>query len=341
MNKILDLFSQEYVLALFKKELLPLYKEYEDISEVVIKPYKKMIWTTTYHVVISFETTFVKSDKSSEKLLIVCSAHSNEERENVFKAMSYLWERNFNEDYIDIPRPLFYSEYFRGTFYEGVKGENLMHYIKKQDKVETESMVLLSAAMFAKLHKMKVGPEANFNPKNSRIRTVVPGVDNILKEMSVRFSGEFDKSLKAIYEHLIINEERFLNSSNFNLCLIHGDAHTENVIHTGAGRIGLIDFTDFCLGDPVRDVATFMQQSEYKIRACYGDSQFAQEMSALFFKKYLEYSGLEDSPYVRERMTLYYNWTAIRTAVYLFLKHDNNPAGAKILLEQAKESLQL
>ena len=60
MNKILDLFSQEYVLALFKKELLPLYKEYEDISEVVIKPYKKMIWTTTYHVVISFETTFVK-----------------------------------------------------------------------------------------------------------------------------------------------------------------------------------------------------------------------------------------------------------------------------------------
>lgn len=341
MNKILDLFSQDYVLDLFKKELLPLYKEYEDILEVKIRPYKKMIWTTTYHVVVSFETTFLKSDKSSEKVLIVCSAHSNEERENVYKAMNYLWEHDFNKDYIDIPRPLFYSEHFRGTFYEGVRGENLMYYIGKQDRVETKAMVLLSASMFAKLHKMKVGPEANFNPLNSLIKTVVPGVDKILKEMSLRFLGEFDETLKSIYNYLISQEEKFLSSGKVESCLIHGDAHTENVIHSGAGRIGLIDFTDFCLGDPIRDVATFMQQSEYKIRSRYGDENFSKEMSVLFLKSYLEHSGLENTPYLQERITLYYNWTATRTAIYLFLKHDNNPEGAKILLGRVKENLKL
>lgn len=341
MNKILDLFSQEYVMNLFKKELLPLYKDYEDIVAIAIKPYKKMVWTSTYHVVISYNITFVKKDKKHEDVLVVCSAHSSEERENVYKAMHYLWEHNFNQDYIDIPRPLFYSDYFKGTFYEGVRGENLMHYIKVQDNTEVESMVKLAATMFARLHKMPIVGEANFNPKNSRIKTVVPGVETILREMSLRFAGEFDKSLQAIYKYLIESEESFLASGQFELCLIHGDAHTENIIHSGAKRVGLIDFTDICLSDPIRDVGTFRQQLEYKIRARHGNDIYAQEMSDLFFQTYMSASGLEDTPYLRERMTLYYNWTAIRTAVYLFLKHDSNPKSAQILLEQAKESLKL
>lgn len=342
MNKILDLFSEEYVIELFKKEVLPQYKEYEDISGVNIKPYKKMIWTTTYHVVLSFETTFIKKDKSTEQVLIVCSAHSGEDRENVFKAMHYLWDHDFNkDDFVDIPRPLFYSEHFRGTFYEGIRGENLMHYIKKHDNVEVESMVLLSAALFARLHKMPIVGDANFNPLNSRIKTVIPGVDRTLKEMSTRFSGEFDESFKKVYEYLVSNEERFLSSGEFEHCLIHGDAHTENVIHTGVGRIGLIDFTDICLGDPARDIGTFMQQLEYKIRARYEDEVYAKEMSELFFKEYLSLSGLKDTEFLRERMNLYYNWTTVRTAVFLFLKHNNNPVGAQVLLERAKANLNL
>ena len=62
---------------------------------------------------------------------------------------------------------------------------------------------------------------------------------------------------------------------------------------------------------------------------------------SLFLKSYLEHSGLENTPYLQERITLYYNWTATRTAIYLFLKHDNNPEGAKILLGRVKENLKL
>ncbi|HZJ41468.1 MAG TPA: aminoglycoside phosphotransferase family protein [Patescibacteria group bacterium] len=341
MNKILQLFSEDYVIKLFKEQLLALYPQYQDIVGVEIRPYKEMIWTSTYHVVIGFKVSFIKPDKEKEKVLIVCSAHSNEERENVYQAMDFLWKNKFNRGHIDIPRPLFYSSYFQGTFYEGITGENLMYYIKNKDYPEIESMISLSAELFARLHDLPNVKEANFNPKNSRIKTVVPGVENILKEMEYRFDGKFSESFKKIYKYLIEKEENFLNVEGFKFSLIHGDAHTENVIHTGKGRVGLIDFTDLCLGDPARDIGTFMQQLEYKIGAKYGNPDYAKQMSDLFLSSYLEFSKQEDSVNLRERITLYYNWTAIRTAVYLFLKHDSNPLGAEELLKKVMTDLNL
>ena len=341
MNKILKLFSEKYVVALFKEQLLPLYLQYQDIADIEITPYKKMIWTSTYHVVIRFNVNFVKPDLQKEQVLVVCSAHSNEERKNVFQAMNFLWKNNFNRGHIDIPRPLFYSSYFQGTFYEGITGENLMYYIKNKDYTEIESILHLSAELFARLHALPAVEDANFNPKNSRIKTVVPGVENILKEMSHRFDGKFSESFQKIYKYLIEKEEKFLAEEGFKFSLIHGDAHTENVIYTGENRVGLIDFTDFCLGDCARDIGTFMQQLEYKISAKRSDSDYAKQMSELFLSSYLLFSKQEDSANLRERIALYYNWTAIRTVVYLFLKHDSNPEGAENLLNKIKVDLNL
>ena len=62
-------------------------------------------------------------------------------------------------------------------------------------------------------------------------------------------------------------------------------------------------------------------------------------MSELFLNSYLSFSKQEDSANLRERITLYYDWTAIRTAVYLFLKHDSNPVSAENLLEKVKADL--
>lgn len=340
MNKILQLFSEEYVVGLFKKNLLPLYPEYKDIVSVKIKPYKKMVWTTTYHVVIGFSVNFVDADDVKKNILVVCSAHSGEERKNVFDAMDYLWRHGFNQGKFDIPKPLFYSEEFNGTFYEGIIGENLMYYIKNKDFEEIEEIVPLSAQLFAKLHVLPVSSKSNFNPKNSRIKTVVPGSDIIIEEMSYRFEGKFKDSFKNLYARLIEKEEKLLSRDDFKFCLIHGDAHTENVINTGKGRIGLIDFTDFCLGDFARDLGTFMQQLEYKIMARHNnDVAYAKKMSSLFLETYLKNRGLVLSDELADRIRLYYDWTAVRTAVYLFLKHDSDPQRAEMLLNKVKKDL--
>jgi len=340
MNKILSLFNEEYVRELFIEKVLPLYPIFSGIEKIEIKPYKKMVWTTTYHVVIGYDVYFTRPDRKPKKVMIVCSAHSEESRDNVFKALKYLWSHNFNQGHIDIPRPLFYSEHFRGTFYRGLKGENLLHYIKRDKYEEVEEMLPLAANLFARLHKLPAGTAANFNPINSRIRTVVPGVSNILREISLRYQGKFDDDFIKIYDYLIAQEDNFFKE-NLNLNLIHGDAHTENIIKTGEGRVGLIDFTDFCLGDFARDLGTFLQQMEYKIISKKEDLARAEKFKQIFLEAYYKAAGIRHSAQLEKRIRFYYDWTAIRTAVFLFLKHDSDPKRGEMLLERVKSDLKI
>jgi len=340
MNKILNLFDEQFVLDYFKRKLLPLYPVFKDIKRVTIKPYKKMVWETTYHVVIGFDVYFLTSSGDETKIPVVCSAHSEEQRENVYIALKYLWKRNFSSHGVDLPRPLFYSERFNGTFYRALKGEDLLYYIKEKDIKTIEDVVVASAELFAKLHALSSGAETNFNPINSRIRTVVPGTAMIFQEMSARYGDKYTPCLKKIYAHFIAEEEKFFNSGE-PLKLIHGDAHPENIIKTAPDRIGLIDFTDLCLSDFARDLGTFMQQLDYKIMIKLNDAEFAAKMKELFLRSYLSAAGLEMNANLQARIDLYYNWTAIRTSTYWFLKFGHNEKRAEELLNAVKSNLNL
>jgi thiamine kinase-like enzyme len=340
MNKILRLFDEDFALDYLRNKLLPLYPAFKDIVHVAIKPYKKMVWETTYHVVIGFEVYFLNAAGQEIKVPVVCSAHSDEPRANVFSALNYLWSKNLNGQGIDLPRPLFYSNQFNGTFYRAIKGENLLYYIKNKDLAAVEKIVVETAELFAKLHAIPPEAEANFNPINSRIRTVIPGVEMIYQEMSARYGDKYTPTLKKIYTNFIAQEEKFFNSGQA-LKLIHGDAHPENIIKTAEGRIGLIDFTDLCLSDFARDLGAFIQQLEYKIIGKIGDLEFAKQMKEIFLRGYLQAAGLKLDDNLQERINLYYNWTAIRTSTYWFLKFGHNEKRAEKLLNSVKENLNL
>lgn len=340
MNKILQLFDEEFARAYFKRELLPLYPSFKDIKRVVIKPYKKMVWETTYHVVIGFNVYFITQADTEKKIQIVCSAHSDEPRENVYSALHYLWAKKFSAHGVDLPRPLFYSDFYNGTFYRAINGENLLYYIKERDYANVEKIIIESAELFAKLHALPAGAEANFNPINSRIRTVIPGTEMIFSEMTARYGDKYCPDLKKIYDYFIKEEDKFFKSGA-DLKLIHGDAHPENIIKTASERIGLIDFTDLCLSDPARDIGAFLQQIDYKIVMKMGDHEFADRVKTLFLDSYLLAAGYKITADLKRRINLYYNWTAIRTSTYWFLKFGHNEARAESLLNTVKDNLKL
>ena len=340
MNKILHLLDEDFTLDYLKRKVLPLYPQFTDIARVKIKPYKKMIWQTTYHVVIGFDVQFKDAKDNISHVSLVCSAHSDETRENVFKALHYLWFKKFNDPEIILPRPLFFTKGFNGTFYEAIAGNNLLYYIKEKNLPEMAKVIKVAARLFARLHATATEPEANFNPANAYIKTVIPGVNNIFREMDERYQGKYSADLRLFYDHFIKSEEAYL-ATKPTLQLIHGDAHPENIIKTGEDSIGIIDFTDFCLADFARDLGTFIQQLEYKIMAKIGDQALANQMKELFLDTYFQASGQKDSPELRARMNLYYNWTAIRTATYLFLKFDAHPEQGDALFQKAKKNLNL
>jgi thiamine kinase-like enzyme len=113
----------------------------------------------------------------------------------------------------------------------------------------------------------------------------------------------------------------------------------ENIIKTGADRIGLIDFTDLCLSDFARDLGAFLQQLEYKIVMKIGDHKYAEKMKQLFLTSYLVAAGLELDANLQTRINLYYNWTAMRTSTYWFLKFGHNEERAEALLKKVKDNL--
>jgi len=231
---------------------------------------------------------------------------------------------------------LLYSEEFNGTFYRGLRGENLLYYIRHQEADIVTEIVSEAAKIFARLHSLPNVSETNFNLENSRIKTVVPGITKIFREMGARYNNKYNDDLVKLYDYFIEHEEAYFSKGGQSV-LIHGDAHPENIIRTAPNHLGLIDFTDLCLGDRARDIGTFIQQLEYKIRI--RDEAWSNKMKDLFLATYLKEANLDLSADLQARINLYYNWTAIRTATYWFLKFDYNEKSAKSLLEEVKNNL--
>lgn len=339
MNKILALFQEEEARALLEKEVLPLYPDYKHINSVTIKPYKRLVWETTYHVVISYRVAVLKNDGSEEKIQIICSAHSEEPRIQAYQVLKFLYDSGLDGNGVILPQPLFYSEFYKGLFYRAIEGNNLLHYIKDNNREAVALNTQRAAQILARLHALPLPEDTSiFSDNNRRLATVVPGSENIIREIKARFQGEYADDLSSIYNRFIAEEEGFFASSG-ERWLIHGDAHPENFIAVGSERIGIIDFTDFCPADFARDLGAFMQQIEYKIGNYLQDLDFAREMKRLFLNTYLQESSRTLDESLQSRIDLYYNFTTIRTAGFYLMKFNCETGKAEILIKRVKDNL--
>ncbi len=339
MNIINKLFNEQFVMELFKEQVLPCYLDFDSIKKIKIQPHKKYIWESTYHVVIEFKTIFVSSNGEEIVLPIFCSAHSDEPRKNAYDALKYLWDSSFAKGNLTIPRPLFFSKEFNSIFYRGAEGAHLYHYIRNNDLPEVERITAQTAEWFAKLHSLPVKNAYNFNPENSRIKTVIPGADHILERINDDYP-QYSEIYKKAYDIFIANEENFLSSTK-QRWLIHGDAHPENVIKMSKRKIAMIDFTDLCLSDFARDIGSFLQQIEFMCNRKIDDKSFAQKMKDVFLENYLNNVQIKMDEFLRKRIDNYYNWTSMRTATFFLLRDKNEQDRAHDLLEKLCRDMKL
>jgi thiamine kinase-like enzyme len=339
MNKILHLLDEQFVKNYLSRKMLQFYPGFSRIEKVEIIPHKKLIWETTYHVVIEFETTFATKDGGTETLPIFCSAHDHESRLDFYKALKFLWQHGFGEGDLSIPRPLFFSKGFNALFYRGVNGKNLYYYIKKNDRAEIEIIIPKAAFWFAKLHQLKTYGHLIFNEANSRIETVLPGMKHILAKVAQDYP-QHTEIFSAIYETINKQEKDFLASTD-QRWLIHGDAHPENIICMGRTKIGMIDFSDFCSSDFARDLGSFIQQLGYMSNRKIGDGQYTKKIQKLFLDSYLENAKIKLDKNLQKRIDNYYNWTTMRTATHFLIKDGPEPDRAIPLIREVANRLKI
>lgn len=338
-NKILQFFDEKFITKLLKERVLPQYPAFASVKKVKIIPHKKLVWESTYHVVLEFKTTFLTSRGKKKILSIFSTAHSTEPRKNVYYGLKFLWKNNFSKGFLTIPHALFYSNFYKATFYRGVNGHNLYYFIGAKNFQAIEEILPKTAAWFAKLHSLSTAGAKNFNKKNSRVKTVVPGVENILKKISDKYP-QYQELSKKIYEIIIKEEEKFFSSTG-RRWLTHGDAHPENVIKMGKKKIAIIDFTDLCLADFARDIGSFLQQLEYMCDKKIGDPEYSLKAKKIFLDNYFRNAKIKMSDYLEERINNYYNWTMMRTATSLLLQHNPRPDHAEPLIKQICENLNI
>ena len=343
MNKIWQLFDEDYVLKLFRKKVLPKYPVFKSVEKVKVIPHKRQVWKDNYHVVLEYKTYFRDRDDNVKSLSLFCTAHQREPRKNVYSALKYLWNHGFGGSNLTIPRPLFYSDQFKATFYRGVQGYNLYYYIKHNDRDRIRETIPKAAHWFAKLHLLPTDGSGvyNFNKQNSRIKTAIPGKEGVLESIGNRYPEYKDLYQKA-YDIFIQKEEEFLKSVEKRY-LVHGDAHPENIIKMSRTELGVIDFTDLCLSDFARDLGGFLQQFHYmawrKLSA--PDREFIEEMKKLFLDSYFSASGFSHTQDLQERIDNYYYWTMLRSATYMLIKSKPQPDQGRELVEKVRKDLGL
>lgn len=339
MNTINKLYDEKFIIQYLKQRVLPLYPDFKGIKKIKIHGIKNNIWENTYHVVVEYDTYFITKEKKIKKLLIYCSAHSHEQRRNIYDALRFLWSKSFSQGNLTIPHPLFYSQRFKGVFYRGLRGKNLYHYIEAEKISDVKKITHLSARWFAKLHRLDIAKARNFNKRNSLIETTVPGAQHWLNSIKER-QKKYYKIIKEIFNILNKQEKQYLKNTT-KRCLIHGDAHPENVIKISENKIGIIDFTDMCLADFARDIGAFLQQLEYMTSRHIKDGGTVIEIKKLFLEEYLRAARLELDDELEQRIITYYNWTALRTVVFFLVKEHPEPSRAEELIDKLKEDLEI
>jgi hypothetical protein len=326
-NIIYDLLDEAIVEKLLRKNLK------KPVKLLEIKPIKKNIWHTTYHVVFRYTVELAGQIKQ-----IFVTAHDSESRSATISSLIFLRQHGFGQGAFLVPEPLFYEDYYKAAFYIGLEGENIYHFIREDDKDEVRRLVVKAAGWFAAFHRLQLSNELALNEKNSHILSVAPGMKTVLSAIATDYPNWLGL-YERFYDYFIGTEEAFLDKKE--LCLVHGDAHPENVIRINETQLGVIDFVDMTLGDFARDLGTFSQQLDYMIGRKIKNNPFAAEAKQLFLTSYLKDAKISLDDNLLERINLYYNWTAIRTATFFLMKHEAEPDRAESLIKEVSKNLNI
>ncbi|MBU2575732.1 aminoglycoside phosphotransferase family protein [Patescibacteria group bacterium] len=324
MQNIEQLFDAKFIASLFA-EKIPDFASKHDLSDLTAAPIKKYIGGDFYQIVIRYDCA------SFGYKPVFCTAHSKENRKNAFNALTYINNHALKQNNIFLPNPLFFDNEYGAFFYQGIDGKNLLHYIKKKE-FDLTAHLKSSAELIAYVHEVPAEKAENFNPENSRIKTIVPGPENFLAKIEKLFPEKFGQIKENFYYLAKLDQENL--DAKTNICLIHGDFHPENVIiNEEHGKFSIIDFTDICLADWARDVGNFLQQLRFM---SYGERSIDEikKNQEIFLNAYLEKRSITKNSKIESRINLYKSWSALRSAIYFLIKGGPEPKNADVVLKE-------
>lgn len=308
------------------------------ISEVVVQHADliKSNFHQDYYNLVAAYTLSCLEDGQKKEMVIYCSAHSSESRQQTMNNLRLLWSKNIPDNQFQANRPLFYEPGCRALFYVGLPGRNLYQCFEIGQEEKINDYLKLTAKWLSRLHRLTLGMKDWPGGQQQLIGQVVPGRLRALKRIEQNCPQYYDRFVQ-LYD-LLEQREASHWPSRDKLAMIHGDLHPENVIINDQGA-AIIDWADASLGDPARDLGSFIQQLIFMGQRHIPDQAYWQQAQALFLETYQQASGVRLTADWSARLETYYYFTAFRTAIYFVTKSGPEPERADGLLTEVEINL--
>jgi len=237
----------------------------------------------------------MKRDNSIRTIVLLGKIRAKRSGKKDYQLQSELWENGFSRksyDGISIAFPLGRLKKINMWLQEKLIGQNLEDLLLGPDSINIMPNVARAA------YKIHVGGVL------SRRRHTLINEVNILKDRFQRIYREYPNLEKRL-QHLLQKAQSIsCNLINRPLRPIHRDFYPEQIIigsssYSSRGRVYIVDFDLFCMGDPAIDIGNFMGHlTEYSLREC-GDELVLKQHEETVFESYIELSGATERSPVR------------------------------------------
>jgi hypothetical protein len=243
----------------FRTRLGSVFSEHQSIANLTIQPMRRR--PGSRHV---FSYKLVVADKRTGKRNFVELVGKQDTTRAVgkaakeFEAMRLLWGAGFGQDNrFRIPQPLHHFEDLKLIIQEKAHGTKLRTFLG--DGSDTSfNHARMTGLWLAKLHNMVVAPPrfCAYEDEKASLRMFVEAIRNDQPQL------EFE-----LRHYAAAVEQRFDSFHGVHATHVHGDFHPDH-IYVGNNFITVIDFERFCIGDPARDLGSFvghMRTTAYSI----------------------------------------------------------------------------
>lgn len=243
----------------FRTRLGSIFSEHQSITDLTIHPMRRR--PGSRHV---FSYKLLVADKRTGKRNVVELVGKQDTTRAVgkaakeFEAMRLLWGAGFGQDNrFRIPQPLHHFEDLKLIIQERVRGSKLRAYLGDGSDI-SYSHARMAGLWLAKLHNMPAAPSriCSYTDEKVSARKFVEALRSDQPQLDCE-----------LRHYAAIVEQRFDCFHAVKATHVHGDFHPDH-IYVGNDFITVIDFERYCIGDPARDLGSFvahMRTTAYSI----------------------------------------------------------------------------
>jgi thiamine kinase-like enzyme len=280
-----------------------------------------------YRLVLGHESTGKQS--SLDLIGKRDTAHGAGKAAKEYVAMQLLWDAGFGQDdRLKIPRPLHHFPDLQMILQEKARGVRFRSYLG-QDSDSSLGHARMAGLWLAKLHNLSVSPPCTCSPE-AEIASLHMFVAALSRDCP-QLAGELQACA-------VTAEQNFLRLPEIRATFVHGDFHPDHIF-VSKDLVTVIDFERFCIGDPARDLGSFIAHMRITARFSGKSLAAVNHEIAAFLKGYFSAVSVAQAASIVSRLSVYEMHSCIEALYYVAsVLRVSDPARIAMYMKCVQES---